>query len=86
MNDLPTPASYGNSGWCLTVWCKACRYQTDVEFPALVKAGKGNIPLVNLRFRCTNCRSLLTDFVVSGSHMQPGWRSVVPNQQSNKPD
>jgi hypothetical protein len=86
MTELPTPASYGNSGWRLTVWCKACRYQTGIEFPALVKAGKGNVPLVNLRFRCTNCRSLLTGFVVSGSHMQPGWRTVVPSQQSDKAD
>jgi hypothetical protein len=33
--------------------------------------GKGDVPLVNLKWRCTNCGSHLSDSVVSGSHMRP---------------
>ena len=37
---------------------------------ALISAGRGDLPL---RFRCTNCRGRLTDFVVMAkdSHVQP---------------
>ena len=38
---------------------------------ALIRDGRGDIPLVRLKWRCGNCRSRLTDFVVTGAHFGP---------------
>jgi hypothetical protein len=46
------------------VWCKACRHRADADLPALIDAGHGDTPLAHLRFRCAECGSRLTDFVV----------------------
>ena len=70
MSDLPTARAYkGNHR--LVVWCKACRYQRELSFKSLVDGGRSDIPVINLRFCCTNCGSRLTDTVVSGSHLTP---------------
>jgi hypothetical protein len=70
VSDLSTARAYkGNHR--LVVWCKACRFQRELSFKTLVDEGKGDIPIINLRFRCTNCGSRLTDCVVSGSHLTP---------------
>ena len=47
------------------VWCKACRHQANADLQALLDAGRGDVPLNRLRFRCANCRSRLTDFLVT---------------------
>jgi hypothetical protein len=44
------------------VWCTSCRLQRDADLQALIDAGKGDVPLINLKFRCSNCGSRLTDF------------------------
>jgi hypothetical protein len=49
------------------VWCKSCRRRRDADLQSLVDAGRGDVPLVELRFRCANCRSSLTDFVVTAT-------------------
>jgi hypothetical protein len=54
--------------------CMSCRHSQDTDFSALIAAGKGDQPIAKMRFRCTNCRSLRTNFVVSGSHIQPSKR------------
>ncbi len=59
------------TGASLVVWCKACRHQEKVGFDHLVAMGKGDVRVIDLKFRCTRCRSHLTDFVVSGSHIRP---------------
>jgi hypothetical protein len=75
MTDLPTARDYqGNHR--LLVWCKSCRFQRELSFKALVADGRGDIPIINLRFRCTNCGSHLTDAVVSGSHLTPKQKTV----------
>ena len=33
--------------------------------------GKGDIPLVRLKWQCASCRSGMTDFVVTGTHFGP---------------
>ena len=38
---------------------------------ALIAAGRGDVPLVEMRWRCGNCGSRLTEFIVGGSHMRP---------------
>ena len=69
----PIPRSTLRTGYVrVLVWCKACRHQADADPQALVDAGKGSVPLVQLRCRCTNCRSRLADFVVTGgANVQP---------------
>jgi hypothetical protein len=68
-NDgLPTPRTTLHARYVrVLVWCKACRHRRDADLKALVDAGKGDVPLVELRFRCSNCGSGLTDFVVTST-------------------
>jgi hypothetical protein len=35
------------------------------------RSGKGDVPLVQMKWRCGNCGSRLTEFIVGGSHMRP---------------
>jgi hypothetical protein len=54
-----------NDGWlCLWVWCKACRHRGAADLRAIVNAGRGDVPVKDLKFRCAKCSSRLTDFVV----------------------
>jgi hypothetical protein len=55
------------------VWCKACRHRADADLEALISAGRGYTPLRALRFRCSDCRSRLTDFVVTGKDTPKPW-------------
>jgi hypothetical protein len=67
MDALPTPASTLEAGYVrVLVWCKACRRRADADLAELVRIGRGDTPLRSLRFRCSACRSRLTDFVVTG--------------------
>ena len=70
-DDLPTPRSISCTGYRVHVWCKSCRHAKDADLAALVAAGKGDVPLIQLRWRCGNCGSRLTEFIVGGSHMRP---------------
>ena len=49
---------------CLLVWCKACHHQAPADLQAIIDAARGDVPLKDLRFRCTKCGSRLTDSVV----------------------
>jgi hypothetical protein len=40
------------------------------DLGALIAGGRGDVPLIKTRWRCGNCGSLLTDFVVP-PHMRP---------------
>jgi hypothetical protein len=54
-----------NDGWlCLFVRCKACSHRGPADLQAIIDAGRGDVPIKDLRFRCTHCSSALTDFVV----------------------
>ena len=67
----PTARTLAPTGFRIHVWCKACRHSVDADPDALIRNGKGDIPLVQLKWQCGNCRSLLTDFVMTGSHFGP---------------
>jgi hypothetical protein len=56
------------AGWlCVLVWCRSCHHQAPADLQAIVNAGRGDVPLVELRFRCTSCGSSQhTDSVVMG--------------------
>jgi hypothetical protein len=55
-DDLPTRRSTLRSRcvWVLLVWCKSCRHRRDPDLQALVDAGRGDVPLVDLRIGCSN--------------------------------
>jgi hypothetical protein len=75
-DDLPTARSMAPTGFRVRVWCKSCRVSVDAGLDSLIRLGKGGIPLVRLKWRCGNCRSDLTDFVMTGSHFGPNRSSM----------
>jgi Zn finger protein HypA/HybF involved in hydrogenase expression len=67
-DGLPTPRTTLSARYVrVLVWCKSCRHRRDADLQALVDAGRGDVPLVHLRFRCSHCRSERTDFVVTAT-------------------
>ena len=73
-----------NSGYQLRVWCNACRHQVNAELRGLVDAGKGGVPLMQLRFRYSSCASRLTDCVVTGGRdMRRGAGRLEADQRKN---
>jgi hypothetical protein len=38
--------------------------QAPADLQAIIDAGRGDVPVKDLHFRCTSCNSALTDFVV----------------------
>ena len=64
--DLPTLLSTLSARYVsVHVWCKACRHSAGADLDALIRDKRGDGPLVRLRFRCSNCRCGMTDFVVT---------------------
>jgi hypothetical protein len=39
------------------VFCNSCRHQADADLRALVLTDRGDVPLTELRFRCSQCGS-----------------------------
>ena len=80
LHELPTPRTTLQSRYVrVLVWCTSCRLQRDADLQALIDAGKGDVPLINLKFRCSNCGSRLTDFVCTSNDagwVQP-WRPAL---------
>jgi hypothetical protein len=78
-DDLPTARTMQKQAdWlCQLVWCKACHHEAEADLQAIIDAGKGDVPLKDLRFRCTRCgSSRFTDSVVMAKdalHVRP-WR------------
>jgi hypothetical protein len=74
-DGLPTPRStLRDSSACVLVWCKSCRHQADADLQQLVNTGRGDVPLIHLRYRCSKCRSRLTDRVCTSRY---GGRSYL---------
>jgi hypothetical protein len=55
-HEVPTPRST-LAARCvdLQVKCRSCLRMRNVDLQALIDAGKGDVPLVHLRFRCSYC-------------------------------
>jgi hypothetical protein len=75
MNSLPTPRTTLRARYVtLLVWCKGgCRHQADADLKRLVEAGHDDVRLIHLRFRCSNCGSDRTDFVVTSRDNPQSW-------------
>jgi hypothetical protein len=50
--------------------CNGCQHAVEADQPALIAAGWGDVPLVDLRFRCGACGFRNTSVVVSGSRVR----------------
>ena len=74
-HGLPTPRTTLRARYVsLLVWCKGgCRHQADADLQKLIDAGRGDVPLTQLRFRCSNCGSDRTDFVVTSRDNPQPW-------------
>jgi hypothetical protein len=55
------------------VFCNSCRHQADADLQAIVLAGRGDVPLTELRFRCSQCGTDRTDFVVTSRDNPRPW-------------
>jgi hypothetical protein len=79
VTDFPTARTMlPNDSWlCVFVWCTACHHQAPADLRAIIDAGRGDVPVKDLKFRCTSCSSALTDFVIMSRdslRVQP-WRA-----------
>jgi hypothetical protein len=85
--DLSTPRTTLATGYVrVSVWCKACRHQADADLEKLIDAGRGDEPLVRLRFACPNCQggSRHTDFVVTAKNSDRGGDQVHGSDQRHQ--
>jgi hypothetical protein len=65
-DGLPTPRTTLRTGYVrVLVFCNSCRHQAAADLQALIDAGRGDVPLTALRFRCSQCHTARTDFVVT---------------------
>jgi len=52
-DDFPTARTHLEAGWLVEfVWCKACHHQGPADLQAIVDAGRREVPLKDLKFRC----------------------------------
>jgi len=78
---LPTPRTTLAARYVRVVLtCCSCRHQRDADLQALVDAGRGDVPLIHLRWRCSRCRSARIDMICT-SHAR-----VLPWQAAAAPD
>ena len=70
-DELPTPRTMATTGFRWHVFCRSCRWAIDADFAKLIRDGRGDVPLIKLRWRCGNCGSRLTGAVMDGHHMGP---------------
>jgi hypothetical protein len=53
---LPTARTTRRTGYVrVLVFCNSCRHQADADLQAIVDAGRGDVPLTELWFRCSQC-------------------------------
>jgi hypothetical protein len=65
-DTLPTARTTLRTGCVrVLVFCNSCRHQADANLQAIIDAGRGDVPLTELQFRCSQCGTDRTDFVVT---------------------
>ena len=73
-DGLPTPRSALRTSYVrVLVFCNSCRHQADADLQAIVDAGRGDVPLVQLRFRRSQCGADRTDFVATSRDVVRPW-------------
>ena len=81
-DSLPTARTMlPQDGWlCLSVRCRGCLHQALADLQAIIDAGRGDVPIKDLKFRCTECGSSRTDHVVTSRdalRVQPTYQRFV---------
>ena len=73
-DGLPTARTTLRTGYVrVLVFCNSCRHQADADLQAIVDAGRGYVPLTKLQFRCSQCGTDRTDFVVTSRNVVRPW-------------
>jgi hypothetical protein len=73
-DGLPTARTTLRTGYTrVLVFCNSCRHQAAADLQALVDTGRGDVPLTGLRFRCSQCHTGRTDFVVTSRDVVKPW-------------
>ena len=67
--DGPLPTLRTLGGHVLWIVCNGCQHAVEADQPVLMAAGRGGVPVVDLRFRCGACSSRNTSIVVSSSRI-----------------
>ena len=62
----PTPRTSAAAHVTVTAYCKHCTHGAQLDLPALIEAGHGDTPLLELPLRCEQCREVGHTVVVSG--------------------
>jgi hypothetical protein len=68
IDELPTARTMATTGFRWHVFCRSRRWSVNADFQKLINDGRGDVPLVKLRWRCGRCQSRLTDAVMDGHH------------------
>jgi hypothetical protein len=87
-HELPTPRSTLQARYvAVLLTCRSCFRSQHADLEALVAGGRGDVPLMELRWWCSNCRSRLVDFVVT-SRRRPahGFRIICAFLSEHVPD
>ena len=73
-DGLPTARTALRTGYVrVLVFCNSCRHQADTDFETLVRSGRGDMPLTELQFRCSQCGTERTDFVMTARDNPQPW-------------
>ena len=73
-DGLPTARITLRTGYVrVLVFCNSCRHQADADLQAIVLAGRGDVPLTELQFCCSQCGTDRTDFVVTSRDNPQPW-------------
>ena len=82
-DTLPSVRTTQRTGYVrVLVFCNSCRHQVDADLQAIADAGRGDMPLTELRFRCSQCGTDRTDFVGTSRRRAA---VVIANSASGKP-
>jgi hypothetical protein len=69
--DLPTPRSTLAARYVrIVLTCRSCLHQVDADLEALIAAGRGDTPLVELRWRCGHRR---INMICTGKDVVVSW-------------
>jgi len=80
-HELPTPRTMLAARYVrVLLTCWSCRHQRDADLQALVDTGRGAVPLIQLRWRCSQCRSARIDMICTIHAWVQPWRSSAPDR------
>jgi hypothetical protein len=73
-HELPTPRTTLRARYVrVSVTCRSCFQQRDADLQGLIDAGRGDVPLVELRSRCARCGHRRIDIIVTSQDRVLPW-------------